>query len=229
MQPADVVISRFGAGTVQVWRVPVDGSPDDTTPLSDEEKARAARLRRQADRDRFTTAWVLVRRVLAARLRTDPAGLRFRRTCRSCGRDGHGKPALLDGEGWEFSLSHAGEHVLLAVSDAGPVGADIEAAGDHLSAVAHLVRSPREHVETADEVLRIWVRKEAVLKATGDGLSVPMSSFSVTPFTWPSDPTVAARMALAEPEVPAGYRAAVAVLPDRPSGELSFGRPERKG
>lgn len=229
MRPADVVVSRFGTGTVEVWRVPVEASPGGLEILSDDERARAARLRRQADRDRFVTAWVALRHVLAERLGARPADLRFRRTCRSCGRDGHGKPALVESEGWEFSLSHTGGNVLLAISDAGRVGVDIEATGEHLAAVAHLVRAPQERAESPDEVLRLWVCKEAVLKATGDGLSVPMSSFSVTPFTWPSDPTVATRMALAELEVPDGHRAAVAVLPDRPSGNLSFGRPARIG
>jgi 4'-phosphopantetheinyl transferase len=205
--------------------VPVDPDTSHADVLSADENARAARLRRPADRDRFRTAWVLTRYALAERIGTEPGALEFVRTCRTCGQSGHGKPALADdGKGrWEFSLSHSHGYVMLAVSDAGPVGVDIEKAGDQLMEVAAMVRGPGEIAGTAEEVLWLWVRKEAALKATGDGLAVPMTSFTVDPLHWPKDPSVAERLALADPGAPDGYRAAVAMLPDRPVGELRFG------
>jgi 4'-phosphopantetheinyl transferase len=209
----EVTAIPLAGGLVEVWCAAVRGSEEDAGVLSADELARAARLRRPADRDRFRTAWGLARRVLADRLDTAPAALTFLRRCRTCGRTGHGKPALVDGGRWEFSLSHSHGYVMLAVSDAGPVGVDIEAASEQFVDIATMVRAPWEAAATADELHWLWVRKEAVLKATGDGLAVPMTSFTLTPFTWPADSALTEPPVIADPGAPPGYRAAVAVIP----------------
>lgn len=204
---------------MEVHRTPADGARSDALELSTDERERLARFRQAADQDRFRTAWVLARQILSAHLGVAPESLEFVRRCRTCGETGHGKPALVDGAPWEFSLSHAGGWVLLAVSNVGPVGVDIEAASATFAEIAAMVRGPGE---AADDLHRLWVRKEAVLKATGDGLAVPMSSFTISPLTWPADPPLADRLALADLVVPAGYAAAVAVIPDHPAGRLIF-------
>jgi hypothetical protein len=65
----------LAGGLVEVWCAAMRGSEEDASVLSADEWARAARLRRHADQDRFRTAWALARRVLAERLDTVPAAL----------------------------------------------------------------------------------------------------------------------------------------------------------
>jgi len=87
--------------------------------------------------------------------------------CPRCGAADHGQPFA---EGVALSLSHAGGVTLAALSE-GPVGIDHEPLG---------VNVPRDvvaHPSETDDPLRLWVRKEAVLKATGLGLRIDPTSF----------------------------------------------------
>ncbi|HWU33428.1 MAG TPA: hypothetical protein VN108_11160 [Marmoricola sp.] len=88
--------------------------------------------------------------------------------CLTCGSTEHGQP-FAEGVGG-LSLSNAGGVVLAAIAD-GPVGIDHEPIGSEVprSVVAHTS-------ETADP-LTLWVRKEAILKATGLGLQVDPTTF----------------------------------------------------
>lgn len=88
--------------------------------------------------------------------------------CAHCGSADHGQPFAENVGG--LSLSHAGGVTLVAIAD-GPVGIDHEAIG--AAAPANVVAHPSE---TGDP-LRLWVRKEAILKATGRGLRVDPTSF----------------------------------------------------
>ena len=144
------------------------------------------------------TAHALVRLVLAARTGAPAADLRFDRTCRRCGAD-HGKPELVDdgpaGSGTlAFNLAHAGDRVVVAVLEGnGPeVGVDVEpipgpadpvmaSGGDGILTPAELAsfrRMPSHRRPRA--LVAWWTRKEAVLKATGQGLSIAPSTFEVT-------------------------------------------------
>lgn len=98
--------------------------------------------------------------------------------CVLCGEP-HGKPEI-DGSPVQINLSHAGDTVLIGVS-ASPVGVDVEpesGCGDSLAlserfysrAEAEWVREGGPTEEIEKRFLRLWVRKEAVLKATGEGL-----------------------------------------------------------
>jgi 4'-phosphopantetheinyl transferase len=148
--------------------------------LDDHERVRLARLRRPADRARYLAAHALVRLVLAPLAGTAADALAFDRTCR-CGAP-HGKPVLPDGPG--FSLSHAGELVGVAVRVDGPVGLDVEQVRDvaDLDALAEHVRSPAERARgdlDPAAFFRTWTRKEALVKATGDGLTAPMTAITL--------------------------------------------------
>lgn len=92
--------------------------------LDDGERARLQGLRRAGDRDQYRVAHVVLRQLLGDRLGRDPARVRFfREPCPGCGGP-HGRPAVV-GVPLHFSLSHAGDAVLLAFAD-DPVGVDVE-------------------------------------------------------------------------------------------------------
>ncbi len=97
----------------------------------------------------------------------------------------YGKP-YIPGEA-EFSISHSGDAVLLAVSET-PVGADIELISDRdTSRIAKRAFCAEESafIEASEDKRRaffdIWTRKESYMKAVGRGFDLPMESFSVIP------------------------------------------------
>ena len=102
----------------------------------------------------------------------------------------HGKPFLRDRPDIFFSLSHSGRRVLCVLSDL-VCGGDVEQIGRGSPALARRFFTDEESAALAAEAsaggeeafqrlfARIWTRKESLLKATGDGLFRPLSSFSV--------------------------------------------------
>jgi len=146
--------------------------------LDRSEKERAARLRRQGDREAYLAAHVGLRLLLGAYLGIAAARVPlYRLPCTSCGRP-HGRPAVHGGP-VHFSLSHADGLCLLAFA-ATAVGADVEpvpapAVAEELAVALH----PRESAEVlalppaqrARAFARLWTRKEAYLKGLGTGLN----------------------------------------------------------
>lgn len=94
------------------------------------------------------------------------------------------KPFLPGGK--EFNLSHSGEWCLLAVSDAGPVGVDIEKPEEaHLQAAGSVFTAAElQWMAQAplERFYRLWTWKESVVKASGFGMALEPKSFDVTPF-----------------------------------------------
>lgn len=191
------------------WAAPVDpaDAPQLVALLDGHERGRLHRLRRPADRARYLAAHALARRVLAG---SGAGALVIDRTCR-CGEP-HGKPALPGGP--EFSMTHAGDLVGVAVHDR-PVGLDVEQARPmtDLAGVAAHACSPAETVTDPAGFFRLWTRKEALLKTTGRGLTSPMSGITL------DGPHVAAWTGDGAPDEPVwlvdlapapGYAAAVA-------------------
>lgn len=166
----------MGSCTV-FWAAPVADAPHLLDLLDAHERRRLTRLRREIDRARYLAAHALARLALAAVVVADPGALAFDRTCR-CGEQ-HGKPRL-PGGGPAFSLTHAGDLVGVAVHDE-PVGLDVEQVRPltDLAAMAAHACAPTETAPDAAAFFRLWTRKEAVLKATGDGLSAPMSDLTL--------------------------------------------------
>jgi len=147
--------------------------------LSPAEAQSARRFTRAGDRLDYMASHALFRLLAAHRLGrgfAETPQLEVTRRCAGCGSTGHGKPAVA---GASLSLSRSNGAVMVAAGPEGiPVGADIEHIPDTLhSGFDHYVASAAEREALAPgdipARLRLWVAKEAVLKAAGLGLSVP--------------------------------------------------------
>ena len=192
MAEAPVPVPSLRTGECQVWWArPAAGHNELLSLLDAGEHARWSRFRRDEDRARYLAAHALARLVLAAHLGTAAAGLGFAAVCRQCGGTDHGKPRLRRGN-IEFSLSHSGERVVLAVARDAALGVDVErlnARRDIAAVIPEVLSAAEQHalaaVPAAEEralaLLRYWTRKEALLKATGDGLAVAPATITVTP------------------------------------------------
>jgi 4'-phosphopantetheinyl transferase len=174
-------------GAVHVWSLRLDLDRETQDRLEDvisaEETARAERLVRAADRRRSAAAHGLLRVVLSGYLGVRPDGIALE-------TGAGGKPRLADREEPRFNLSHAGARGLVAVSAGREVGIDIEEVrevGD-MERLAARCFSPVERLalaavpapERRGAFFAGWTRKEAFLKARGEGLSRPLDSFDVT-------------------------------------------------
>ena len=145
--------------------------------LDADEHRRAASFRRTDDRDRYIASHIAFREVVGAALQKPPADVRW-----SMGRND--KP-LVAGATLGVNLSHSGERAAIALAWGRDVGVDIEQVCEvdelELAAVAFSPAEQREllsHHDGRREVFyRMWVSKEALVKARGDGLGGPLTSF----------------------------------------------------
>jgi 4'-phosphopantetheinyl transferase len=221
-----VELPPLAAGDVQVWwaeRRAVRGWHHHL--LDRVERGRHDALRRQPDRDRFVVGCAVLRLVAAAHLRMPPEAVPVQRDCPGCGKP-HGKTRVA---GLELSLSHSGEWVVVAVSRDLRVGVDIEhgppnlaadALADHvLAAAEHRDYARLPEPERVRALLGYWVGKEAVLKATGDGLRLPPGQLTLTGpaesprlVAWEGRPELAAEITLHPLRVSAAYTARLAVI-----------------
>jgi 4'-phosphopantetheinyl transferase len=189
--------------------------PADLAELDQAERARAASLAFAADRHRYQAAHVLLRRVLSGYVSVPPGRLVFHREpCPQCGGPA-GRPALPGAGRPHFSLAHSGDAVVVAVAGQ-PVGIDVEqdprgcvcsmTSAMHPADAAVMATLPEP--ERHEAVIGWWVRAEAVLKCTGEGIGHGLGDFPVI-----SGPVGAAVHGCAVTPVasPPGYRAALAI------------------
>lgn len=224
------------------WAEPAPATPRLLALLDDAERERYGNYRREVDQLRFLTGRTLIRAVAARWLGVEPEAVALDSSCYDCGKP-HGKPTVVADGAPEVSISHSGQRVALAVVAGHPVGVDVEEIRDtEVRDLARIAFSDAEREVFAavpEPALRgafftYWARKEAVVKATGKGMSVSMSSFTLS-----AHDAAPAVLASATPEVdPAtvrmadldagdGYRASVAVfggealeITERPAAEL---------
>jgi 4'-phosphopantetheinyl transferase len=176
---------------VDVWTVSLSAVPEQydrlAHSLSTDERARADRFKFERDRRRFVVGRSALRSILASYLGGQPDSIRFE-------YGPHGKPLLADAPagGLEFNASGSDELAVCAVTVGKSVGVDIEFCrpitdnsflDQCLTTAERAVLAALEPAEKLAAFYRLWTLKEALLKATGEGLSRPMTSveFEVRP------------------------------------------------
>jgi 4'-phosphopantetheinyl transferase len=191
--------------------------------LSADERVRVRRFHFERDRRRWLIGRTSIRTLLGRYLGSSPETLSF-------DYGSFGKPRLTGFETpLQFNASHSGDILLIAVTLDRTVGIDVERIRPDVSVIEIAERffSPRESGALAalPEALRTdaffdcWTRKEAYIKARGEGLSLPLNGFDVA--FLPGEPAQllatrpdaaeASRWQIRELDVADGYKAALAV------------------
>jgi 4'-phosphopantetheinyl transferase len=217
---------------VHTWQVSLD-QPDAvverlTGLLSEDEQGRAHRFHFARDRRRFVVGRGQLRTLLGHYAGIEPCRVQFRYTA-------HGKPALAQNPATpyshtlRFNVSHSNELALVVITQGRDVGIDLE----HIRKISDVEQlagrffSTREHsmlrALPADQRLHgffnCWTRKEAYVKAVGDGLRLPLDRFDVSLAPGEpvrllgvdNNPDEASRWSLRELTPAPGYVAALAV------------------
>ena len=153
--------------------------------LSVDELKQSDRYHFPADANRYMGTRLALRNILAKfYLQVEPSSLIFNYSQR-------GKPYLLfpANSNIQFNVSHSEDRALIAVTWGAAIGVDIELAKplENLRDISRRIFSESESMildslsgnEQFRTFYRIWTRKEAVLKATGEGLMKPLNSFNV--------------------------------------------------
>jgi 4'-phosphopantetheinyl transferase len=217
----------LSANDVHLWRVDLETIRAEEarwqSVLSEDEGKRAARFHFSADRQRFTAARAWLRMILGAYLQAQPEELRFTYSAKE-------KPTLAPPfaeSALQFNLSHSGGVALYTVTREQEIGVDIEEVrtNSDLEGIAKRFFSAAEQQqlegfhgeEKVQAFFRCWTRKEAYIKATGDGLSLPLRQFDVSLEAGSShallatrpDPSEAAQWRLCEVPAGEGYAAAI--------------------
>ena len=219
----------MGDDEVHIWRVLLDKTPSRIQSflhnLAVDEQARAERFHFDRDREHFIVARGVLRAILGGYLNRAPERLSF------C-YNSHGKPALAgeaDGDAIRFNVSHSDGVALYAVTRGREVGIDLEHIRLNLAIaeIAERFFSQREVMmlrtlppeEQRQAFFRCWTRKEAYSKVRGEGLSLSLDQFDVSPapgepaamLSVPGDPNEASHWFLQELTPAPGYVAALAV------------------
>jgi 4'-phosphopantetheinyl transferase len=173
-------VPKLIPGTIHLWEINLDAFRFEDV-LSPDERARAARFRFEIHRNRFVAGRLALRRLLGAYLGASPCDVVFNYSPA-------GKPSV-PGSTINFNLAHSEAHAHLVVGFERKLGVDVEAirAIDDMTSVAQHSFSKDEfgrwsglpEKERVAAFYRCWTRKEAVLKATGEGIAHRLKSFDV--------------------------------------------------
>jgi 4'-phosphopantetheinyl transferase len=173
-------------GELHVWQVNLD-RPRDEIPglaclLSADEHGRAARFHFDRDRQHFIAGRSILRSILGRYLAQNPNSLTFAYGSR-------GKP-VLSGTSLQFNLAHSGGVAVIALANRSAVGIDIEqirvvprwegVTNSFFSTVEREAIGSLPSIDRLYGFFTCWTRKEAYLKATGDGVGVPLDRFDVS-------------------------------------------------
>ena len=181
---------ELGPGTIHVWSIRLDPPAERVGQLgrflAADEWARANRFRFEKHRRQYVVGRGALRTLLAAYLGERPERVQFRYGPR-------GKPFLappLDAGGLQFNLSNSDELALAGFVLGPEIGVDVEFLRpmpdcEHIAErffspserqVLRGIPAPRKE----EAFFNCWTRKEAYLKAVGEGLAAPLDSFDVT-------------------------------------------------
>lgn len=179
---------QLSINEIHVYVVPLDITTEETSRqiklLNEAEKHRAGRLISPLHQRRFIAAHAALRQILSNYLNLAPHIISFR-------FNEYDKPALANtsAQHLHFNLSHSENLAVIAVTQPGEIGIDIEKITTDAkldvaerffsgAEIAALNALPSE--KQAAGFYRLWARKEAIIKANGKGLHQPLSSFSVS-------------------------------------------------
>lgn len=193
------------AGVCHLWPAATAGAASHQALLGPGEREAAGRFRLDSAKDAYVASRVAQRQVLGRYLGCAPEAVTVARVCRHCGKD-HGRP-FVAGAPVDFSVSHSAGWLLIAVVADGLVGVDLERVSDAraVDELANRVLGPAEQEQflmvprdqRAGWFIWAWARKEAALKLTGHGITVPLPDLNVTgptavvsptPSGWPARP-----------------------------------------
>ncbi len=244
--PADLQGDR-----VHVWFSDPENGDDDQRRfhllLNAEERDRLSRYRFSADRVMFAAGQGALRFLLGYYASVEPSSVELVPSRVGQPLPAPGSPAGI----FSFSVSHSGGRILLAFSRGIRVGIDVERVREDVDiegiarryfapAEFEALRSHSQH-RRREAFFAVWTRKEAFLKARGEGLSCPLSSFAVS--VEPAAPphliqglagAAAVEWSIHDLDAGSGYRAALAVNHPSPLIGLydfrstSFPVPERR-
>ena len=154
--------------------------------LSESERQRASRFTFERDRKRFVAARATLRRLLAARLGVQPHEVEL-----VYGQ--YGKPALggrSANSGLRFNVSYCDDLAVYAFARGREIGVDVEAvrwfadaddvAARFFSSAEYEAYAALDALDKPSGFFNCWTRKEAFIKAIGDGLNHPLQSFDVS-------------------------------------------------
>jgi 4'-phosphopantetheinyl transferase len=185
-QPAEDL--ALAEDELHIWLAWLDVEPQERTRLysylSKDEVSRAERFVFPRDRDHFIVASGRLRELLGKYLHRPPNAVQFK-----TGR--YGKPSLLDDrDPLRFNLSHSHGLALYGFCVRRELGIDTEKirpefAGEGIAERYFSTAEQRELAELPKELrdtafFLCWTRKEAYIKAHGDGLQIPLDSFDVS-------------------------------------------------
>ena len=193
--------------------------------LSVEESAKANKFRFQKDKNRYITGHGYLRVLLGSYLNCDPAALKF-------GANPYGKPFLRKrdiSDSIYFNVSDSDDYVVYAFSRVGEIGIDIEKILPDFATQEVAKRFFSDHEVSAlrslpekdkiEAFFNCWTRKEAFIKAIGEGLSYPLKDFDVS--LKPGEPAKllrirgdaeeASQWTIQEMPIAAGYKASFAI------------------
>lgn len=185
------IVPKLMNDSIHVWLVNLSISREEQSYarkcLNVGEKARADRFKQAKHREYFTAARAFLRQIVSLYLNISPCSVCFYYS-------ENGKPLLekTHNSPIVFNVSHSENQAIIATGLNHPIGVDIEQSKpEYTEAIAKRFFSPEENNallslpkhSRSSAFYRLWSRKEALLKATGTGLTsdIHHTNLSVNP------------------------------------------------
>lgn len=148
--------------------------------IDSEKKNRVEKFVNKKDKIRTVIGEILVRTIIVENLKIDNKYIRFN-------KNQYGKPYLKEYPNFNFNISHSGDYVLCAIDDK-PIGVDVEEVKSiECEEIAKNFFTVKEFDYIINQDMKfkldrfyeIWTLKESYIKCCGQGLSMPLKSFSI--------------------------------------------------